>query len=147
MEGGLADNTEDYKDPDMATGLDREVPTPETNDKYMNTLVIFPRGNSYARGKFIGWKRDADGNAVGRSNDNPILDTREYNYEFDDGEVSKLTANVISESIYAACDDSGNEYMMMESIVDYRKSNKALSVSSQKVVHIGRSVMRRSTVV
>ena len=36
---------------------------------------------------------------------------------------------------------------MMESILDYRKSNKALSVSSQKGVHRGRSFMWRSTVV
>ena len=39
--------------------------------------------------------------------------------------------NVITESMYAACDDSGNEYLIMDSIVDYRKSDKALSVASQ----------------
>ena len=46
----------------------------------------------------------------------------------------------------AACDDSRNEYLMMDSVVDYRKSNKSISVSSQKVVHRGRSFMRRSIV-
>ena len=75
---------------------------------------MLPRGNSYARGKFIGWKRDVDGNSVGRTNDNPILDTREYCVEFDYGEVGKLKANVIAESIYSACDDSGNKYLMVE---------------------------------
>ena len=30
--GGLAVNTEDDEGPDMATGLDRKVPTPEVND-------------------------------------------------------------------------------------------------------------------
>ena len=35
---------------------------------------------------------------------------------------------------------------MMESIVDYRKSDKAISVYNQKLVHIGRSLMRGYTV-
>ena len=85
VEGIFARKTEDYEDHDMATVLDREVPTPEVNENYVNTSVMLPRGNSYARGKFIGQKRDADGNYVGRENDNPILDTREYRVVFDDG--------------------------------------------------------------
>ena len=48
--------------------------------------------------------------------------------------------------MYDACYDYGNEYLMVESIVDYWNKHKALSVSSQKVVHRGRSFMRRSTV-
>ena len=107
----------------------------------MNALVILPRRNSYAIGKVIIRKRDADGNAVGMSNDKPILDTRKYIVEFDDWEVSELMANVIAESMYAACDDYGNKYLLMESIVGYRKSDNALSVSCKKVVHRGRSFM------
>ena len=145
VEGGLTGNTEDYEGPAMATGLGREVPTPELNDNYVNKSVMLPKENSYARGKIIGQKRDADGNYVGRINDNPILDTREYRVEFDGGEVIKLTANVIKEFMYAAYDDSGNYYLMMDSIVDYQKSNKALSVSSQRLVHRGRGFMWRST--
>ena len=108
---------------------------------------MLPRGNKYSRGKFIVQKRDADGNTVGRTNNNPILDKREYRVEFDDGEVSKLTENEIAESMYSECNYSGNKYLMMESIVGYRKINKDLSVSSQKVVHRGRSFMQRYTVV
>ena len=52
----------------------------QKSDKYV--------GNSYARRKVIRWKRDADGNAVGTKNENPIHDTRKYCVEFDDGEVS-----------------------------------------------------------
>ena len=134
VEGGLSVNTGDEEDPDMATGLDHEVPTPKENDNHVNTSVMFPRGNSYAYG-----------NAVGRSNDNPIIDTREYSVEFDDGEVSELTANVIADLMYAACNESGNEYLMTDSIEEYRKNDKALSVASQKVVHRGQSFICRST--
>ena len=84
-EGGLSGNTEKDKKPIIATGLDHEVPTPEMNENYVNAAVVLPIGNTYARGKVVGWKRCADGNAVERGNYKPILDTREYRVEFDGG--------------------------------------------------------------
>ena len=48
-----------------------------------------------------------------------------------------MTSNVIPESMYAACNDSGKEYMIIDSILDDLKKDKAISVSSQKVVHRG----------
>ena len=112
---------------------------------YVKNSFITPRKNTYDIGKVIGLKRYADGNSVGRRNDNPILETGKYRVEFNYGEVIKLTANVIIESIYAACDDSGNEYLMMESIVDYWNNDKSVTVPYQKVVHKGQSFMKRST--
>ena len=53
---------------------------------------------------------------------------------------------MIAESMYYACDDSGKMNPMMDSIVDYQNNNKELSVSSQKIVHRGRSFMWRYTV-
>ena len=60
--------------------MDGEVPKPKANDNYVNASVMLPRGNSYAIGKVVGRKRDTDGNAVGRTNGNPILDTRELSF-------------------------------------------------------------------
>ena len=57
-----------------------------------------------------------------------------------------MTANLIPESMYVACDDSGNEYVMVDLIVDYRNNYKAITVPDQKVVHRGRRFMRRSNV-
>ena len=146
VEGSLSGNTEDDEEPAMYTELYCKVPTSKVNDDYINASVMLPTRNSYSRGKFIGRKRDADGNSIGRKNDNPILYTSEYCVEFDDGEVRELTGKLITDSMYAACDDSGNNYLMMYLIVDYRKSNKDLSVVIQKVVHRGRSFMQRPTV-
>ena len=84
VEGGLSGKTKYDEDPDTATVLYREVPTSDLNDNYLNASVMLLRWNSYARGKVIGRKVDADGNAVGRENYNPILDIREYSFEFDD---------------------------------------------------------------
>ena len=102
--------------------------------------------NTYARGKVIRRKIDADRNYVGRSNNNPILDTREYCVEIDDGDVSKLTANMIAESMYAAFDDSINGYLIMELILYYRNNDKSITVPDKKVLHRGQVFMRRSNV-
>ena len=45
------------------------------------------------------FKRDHEGNVIGKFNANPILDTREYEVKFEDGDVTKLTANEIAESM------------------------------------------------
>ena len=107
---------------------------------------MLPRGNTHSRGKIIGRKIYSYGNAIGRTNDNPILLKNEYCVDFYDGDVSEMTANAILESMYAACDDDGNSYLMMESIVEYGKNNKHTIISDKKVVHRGWNYMRRSTV-
>ena len=112
-EGVFTGKAEDDEDPVMATGLDHEVPAPEVNDNYVNASVMLKIWNIYDRGKVIGRKRYAYGNAVVSTNDNPIIDKREYRAEFDYEEVIELTSNVIAESVYTSCDDSGNEYIIM----------------------------------
>ena len=74
--GGLAGNTKYDEDPAMTTGLHLEVPTPEVNDNNVNVSVILPRVTSYAGGQVIRRKIYVYGNAVGRTNDYPILNTR-----------------------------------------------------------------------
>ena len=54
-----------------------------------------------ARDHVVASSRDANGNVMGRSNTNPILDTRTYQVEFVGGNVTELTTNVISDSMYA----------------------------------------------
>ena len=49
-EGGLADNTEDEEDPLMATGFDREVPTPEVNDNYVTLHSCCRKGIAMLEG-------------------------------------------------------------------------------------------------
>ena len=54
-----------------------------------------PKGNTYDIGNVIAREIYASVNAIGRRNVNSILDMRKYHVEFDDGEVSEMTANVI----------------------------------------------------
>ena len=130
----------------MTNILYHGVPTPEVNNNYLNDSVMLLIGNTYARGKLIRCKIDADSNAIGSMSDNPILETHEYPVRFDDGKVRELTENVISDSMYSVCDNECNYYLMMELIVDYRNNYKAITVPDKKVVHRGCSFMRISIV-
>jgi hypothetical protein len=125
---------------------DLEV-TPEAHDNYVGVDLLFPKGRTMTRGRVTARKRDATGNPKGRANDNPILDTREYTVEFDDGDVSELTANLIAESMYAQCDPDGNQYVLLDSLIDYRRLDTALKLSDQTVVrNDNRTYKKRNTI-
>ena len=79
---------------------DAEV-TPEIGDNNLSAELMLPKGGVLVKGPVTARKRDWDGNPVGRANDNPILDTRSYIVNFDDGDQTELTANKIAESILA----------------------------------------------
>ena len=90
--------------------------------------------------------RDNDGNPMGTANTNPILDTRQYVVEFEDGTEAELTANAIAQSMYAQCDPDGNKCVLLDSLIDFRQSTTALGIADQKVTRDdGRTYMRRST--
>ena len=130
--------------PDLKEELP-EIPTPEAEDTYVNAEIMLPRGDGFARGRVVKRKRGIDGEVIGRANTNPILDTRLYEVQFPGGEVTELTANVIAQSMYAQCDADGNEYLLLESFVDYRKESGALTMDEQEIVVRGRKSLRRST--
>ena len=109
----LTPTYEYYDDEHQDIALDappeKLTPTPEIGDNYLNMELMMPRGGTLARGRVTDRKRDHEGNVIGRSNANPILDTREYEVKFYDGDVTKLTTNAIAESMYAMCDENGNQ--------------------------------------
>jgi len=133
----------DFLDPDIG---DADV-TPEAGDNLVSAEIMIPRGGTMARGRVLGRKRDHYGNPIGRANDNPILDTRSYIVEFDDGHQTELTANLIAESLYSQCDPDGNQYVLLSDIIDHRRLDTAIKLADQKVVRAdGRTYLRRSTI-
>ena len=121
-------------------------PTPQSSDNYVGSILQLPRGQSLAQGRFLKRARDNDDNVTGRANENPILDTREYVVEFDDGKQAELDANTIAQSMYAQCEPDGNQYGMFYLIVDFRRSSTTLCYADQKFLKAdGRSFMRRTT--
>ena len=126
----------------------KEAPTPtiEVLDNYFGLRLQFPRGQNLARGRVMKRARNNYENVIGRANENPILDTRRYVVEFEDGEQAGLAANTIAQSMYSQCDPDGNQYVMFYSIVDFRRSTTSLCYADQKVFKADRrSFMRRTT--
>ena len=125
------DYYEDDDDGLIGSADTEETPTPEAGDYYLNASVMLPHGGTLARGRVVRRKRDREGNPIGRANANPILDTRSYEVEFEDGDVSELTANTIAESMYAMCDEDGHQILIFDEICDYRRSTTALQRDEQ----------------
>jgi hypothetical protein len=105
----------DAMDPEYA---DAEV-TPEIGDNYLSAELMLPKGGVLVKGRVTARKHDQDGNPVGCANDNPIFDTRSYIVNFDDGDQTELTANMIAGSLYLQCDPDGNQYVLLEEIVNH----------------------------
>jgi hypothetical protein len=108
---------------------------------------MLPKGGVMVKGRVTARKRDQDGNPVGRANDNPILDTRSYIADFDDGDQTELTVNMIAESFYLQCDPDGNQYVLLEEIVDHQCLPAAIKLSDQKIVRAdGKTYLKHSTI-
>ena len=106
---------------------------------------MISRGDTVAQGSVRHRKRNVEGNIIGRSNINLILDTQTYEVEFEDRSMSTYFANVIVESIYAQCNEEGQTYFLLVSILDQKTDGHALSVADQDVVVYGQSSTRKTT--
>jgi hypothetical protein len=73
--------------------------------------VLMDHGSEAMLGTVKNRKRDSEGYPVGRSNMNPLLDTREYAVEFPDGLIDVLTANAIAELLYSQVNEEGRSYV------------------------------------
>ena len=105
------------------------TPTPDAFDSYLHMEIALPRGvdESMQFAKVKKRKIDDDGIPVGVANDNPMLDNRIYVVEWLDGHTEELMANVIAENLFAQVDDEGNRFVLLDDIIDHRKSADALS--------------------
>ena len=63
--------------------------------------------------------------------------------EFYNGEVMELTTNVISEQMYAHCEEDGNDILLLNYFVDYRKTERALLLQDKKLTVNGRPWIKR----
>ncbi len=125
---------------------DLEV-TPEVGDNYLNAEISVPRGGTLSKGRVTARKRDNDGNSVGLANANPILDMHEYTFTFDDGDETVMSTNLIAEAMYVQCYPDGNQYILLDFIIDHKRLDSAIRPLDQKVVRPdGRTYLRRSNV-
>ena len=133
---------EDLK-PDPAYFDDTHIIDPDYGDaemtlkmgnNYLTTEIMLPRGGTKVKGHVSARNRDRDDNPVGLANSNPLLDTHFYIVNFEDGNQTKLTANLIAESLFSQCDPNENQYVLLDEIVDHQCLAKATRLADKKLV-------------
>ena len=100
----------------------------EVNDDYLNMEVGLQRSGDEHMERAVVKRRvvDINGVPVGVPNNNPMMDTRQFEIEFNDGQVEILPANVIAESILSQVDEDGHKQLMLDEIIDHRSNDQAI---------------------
>ena len=57
-------------------------------DLFVGAMILLPRGDMMSKDHVVGQSHDANGNALGRSHTNPIIDTVMYQVEFAGGNIT-----------------------------------------------------------
>ena len=118
----------------------------EYYDRYVSARVCLPQGDQASYGKVLSRKRDSEGNLLGNSNANPLLDTSSYQVQFDTGEIEEFTANVIAESIQAQIDDDGYNLHELSEILDHRTDDTATKLEDAFfITKSGRKCPKKTT--
>ena len=90
---------------------------------YVNAEVLLDHNDTQLHGVVKGRKWEQDGTLRGKANANPILGTRVYYISFPDGTKKEYAANVIYKSMWAQVDSEGNEYILLDLIIDHKKTS------------------------
>ena len=69
---------------------------------------------------------DHNGLPIGTANPNPILDSRIYEVEYQDGHQASLSANMIVQNMFAQVDEEGNRHILFQEIFDHRVDGKKI---------------------
>ena len=129
----------------MADEDDVYSATPDTIDKYVGAEVLLPTGDGTGKGRVCGRKRNQEGNPIGRAHKNPVIDTRVYSVEFDDGRIGDYAANVIAEHMLSTVDEDGNMTPLLAAIVGHRTNGHAVERADMYVNRAGHKALRRTT--
>jgi len=96
-----------------------DPPYTELSDEHIGLQVNLPHKGEMVHGKVIEREKNPDGSLKGKSNPNPILDSRSYKVEFRDGAYGRYSTNTLIENLYSQIDEEGRS-----SIVNPQKDEK-----------------------
>ena len=138
--------------PDEEYEMSREKPEADDiddMDKYIGAKIVLDQNNPGNLATAVVKRRvtDFSGRPVGRAHINPMLDTREYEVELEDGTTDRYFANTIAENLWSQCDSEGRDFLTLKEIVDHKKNNRALSKDDGfDVKRNGQKVPKKTTV-
>jgi hypothetical protein len=121
-------------------------PCPKQIDRYILAQVILPVNDEQLLGTVTARKRDNHGNPIGISNKNPVLDTHIYEVTFPDGHSVEYSANTIAECLYSQVDSEGNQSILLDELIDWKRTSDAVEDSDiLQISHNGNLHLRRTT--
>ena len=116
-------------------------------DYLIHAEVLLPQGEGFQSAKVKGRAKDADGNTIGTFDNNPILNSIVYDVEFPDGAIKQYAANTIAENMYSQLDSDGYSKTILESIIDYKVDDSAVTKDDMYVItQSGQRRLRMTTV-
>ena len=122
---------------------DRDQFETDSYDKYIGAELIVDRGDGdKQRGRVSKRAKGKNGEFVGRSHTNPLMDTREY--KFPDGDTERYAANVIAENLYSQVDEEGRQFALIKEIIDHATDTTAITKVDGFVVSKNGNKYRRS---
>ncbi len=99
-------------------------------DKYIGAEVMMDvPGEGPRRATVKRRVEDLEGKKAGSYHRNPMMDTREYELEYDDGTHDRYFANVIAENLYSQVDSEGHQFLVLDEISDHRSDGTAILVA------------------
>ena len=134
------------KDPDFAEEFNRlfdnpDVPEaddtfdPDSYDHYVNMEFTVDNGDEHRKFARVTKRlKDKNGIPIGTANDNPLLDSRLYEVEYVDGRKQAMAANIIAENIFETCDKEGRQHLLLDSIIDHRRSSIAIRKGNEFII-------------
>ena len=136
----------DSSNGDSSDNADNE---PEQFDKLIGaTFLLDPLaapGNVATTATVIKRKLDPLGIPLGKYHPNPLLDTREYEVELEDGTYDSYFANTIAENLWSQCDVEGRQFNIVREIVGHKTDGHALSISDGTYMVNGQQRMKKTT--
>ena len=90
--------------------------------------------------------KDDNRRPINMANDNPILDSIMYEFEYHDGYVAAMTANVIAQNLFAQVDQEVNRFVLILYIIDTRTDGtQTLQKDASVITNSGTKLRKKST--
>ena len=119
---------------------------PDSFDSFIGMELSVDRGDVHpVHAKVTKRLRDHRGNPIGTAHDKIMLDTRMYEVEFIDGTKQAMAANLIAENMFATVDEEGHRHLLLDSIIDCRKTSEAINKKDAFIVNKSGTKRRKET--
>jgi hypothetical protein len=123
---------------------DRDNFEHDVYDHYLTAEVLVPVQGSMKTG-FI-WEQalNIDVKPIGTRNKHPLLDIRKYVVQFLDGMEQICFTNLLAENMKAQCDEEGNQFILLDGIVDHKLDENAISKEEGYFYHNDRRYWKKT---